>query len=166
VETLKITKLAQMADAAVMLRQAGADWHVPLIRAAMCGDIRFAMVPPGSRLPLRLLDMTREPRPFVVVLNGDGGGPAEPDAFPQARRLFQWARFAMLHGAGGNPFHYQCAVEAARVVGRVVIAETTGAALPAWVALKQATAPTTPGLVIEPRGPHPINTAPAGTVVQ
>lgn len=164
--TFNIKRAAQMAELAVKLQQAGVGWHVPLLRAAMLGDLRFAMVSPGGRVPLRILDMNRDRRPLVVLLNGDGGGPAEPDAFPQTRRLLRWARFVMLHGAGGEAFHYECAAEAARQTGQVLVAETTAAALPAWVALKLATAPRTPGLVIEPRGPHPINTAPAEAVIQ
>lgn len=168
-ETIKITSAGLMSDMAVRLAQAGAPWHGPLLRAAMVGDLRLCMVPPGSRLPLSVLDMERDRRPLVVVLHGDGLQPCGPEGFPQSRRLLRWAGFALLHGAGGLPFHYQIAVEAARETGRVVIAETTGALLPEWVALKVAVAPTTPGLIIAvpPGKPaHPCETAPAGAVVQ
>lgn len=162
---------AQMAEAILRMEQAGAAWHVPLLRAAMAGDLRLAFVPPGSRLPLAMLDMRRHPRPLVVVLAGDGGtgGPAGPDAFPQARRLLLWARYALLHGAGGMAWHYTLAAEAAARFRRVVVAETTGAALPAWIELKAAVAPDTPSLAIAVppgRPAHPLCTAPAGMVVQ
>lgn len=140
---------------------------MPLLRAAMAGEIRFVMVCPAGRIPLRILDMERDRKPLLVGLNGDGGGPATPDAFPQAQRLMRWARCIVLHGAGGEAVHYQCAVEAARVVGRVLIAETTATVLPDWVALKAQIVPKTPGLVIAARdGLHPVETVPAGTVVQ
>ncbi len=165
----RIKTRAQMAEAVRRMEQAGAGWHVPLLRAVMAGDLRAAFVAPGSRVPLSLLDMTRHPRPLAVVLMGDGGGPAEPAAFPQARRLLRWARFIVLHGAGGDAWHYGLAAAAAARFRRVVIAETTSAALPAWFALKAEVAPATPGIgwTVPPGQPaHPINAAPAGAVLQ
>ena len=160
---------AQMAEAIRRFEQAGDTWHLPLLRAAMAGALRFTILPPGMRTPLRILDMQRDPRPLVVVLGGDAGGPATPDAFPQARRLMRWAAFVMLHGAGGQAWHYAVAVEAAAVLRRVLLIETTGAALPAWVALKTEVARSTPGLgvMVPPGEPaHPREAPPPGAVLQ
>lgn len=160
---------AQLAEAIWRMEQAGAGWHVPLLRAVLGGTIRAVFVAPGSRVPRSLLDMSRHPRPLVVVLAGDGGGPAEPDAFPQARRLLRWARFIILHGTGGEASHYALAAEAAIQARRVLLVETTSAALPAWFAAKSEVAPATPGIgwAVPPGKPaHPINGAPAGTVLQ
>lgn len=160
---------AQMAEALRRFEQAGDTWHSPLIRAAMAGTLRFTILPPGARVPLSILDMQRDPRPLVVVVGGDAGGPATPDAFPQSRRLMRWAAFIMLHGAGGEPQHYAVAVEAASRVRRVLIVETTGAALPAWVALKAELARCTPGLgvMVPPGEPaHPREAPPPGVPLQ
>lgn len=159
---------AQMAEAIRRFEQAGDTWHSPLLRAAMAGALRFTILPPGARVPLRILDMQRDPRPLVVVVGGDAGGPATPDAFPQARRLMRWAGFVMLHGAGGEAFHYAVAVQAAVLVRRVLIVETTGAALPAWVALKADVAPRTPtlGVKVRPGDAHPREAPPAGATIQ
>ncbi len=157
----------KMAELAVKLHQAGAGWHGPLLRAAMAGELRLLMVPPGERIPLRLLDPMRDPRPLVVLLSGDGIKPVGPEGFPQAARLFRWARFLMLHGAGGEAAHYELAADAARATGRVVIAECIAAHLPDWLAFRAAHVPRTPSLAIEARdGLHPIHTAPAGAVMQ
>lgn len=158
-----------MAETIRRMEQAGAGWHVPLLRAAMAGDLRFCILQPGQRLPLSQLDMQRHPRPFAVILGGDAGGPAGPDAFPQARRLLRWAAGIVLHGAGGEARHYGAVAEAAMLLRRVALVETTTAALPQWLALKAEVAPATPALVVEvpPGKPaHPTMTAPAGAVIQ
>jgi hypothetical protein len=160
---------AQMAEALHRFEQAGDTWHAPLIRAAMAGTIRFAILAPGARVQLRILSMRHDPRPLVMVVGGDTGGPATPDAFPQARRLIRWARFVVLHGAGGEPGHYRSAVEAAQRLQRVLIVETTGAALPTWVALKREVAGETPGLIVmvAPGKPaHPREAPPLGVPLQ
>ncbi len=71
----------------------------------------------------------------------------------------------LLHGARGEAWHYGLSVEAAALLRRMVIVETTGAALSAWAALKSET----PGLIVQvpPSKPaHPCETAPAGVVLQ
>lgn len=159
----------RMADLAVRIAQGGDTWHAPLIRACMAGDLRLIMIPPSVRMPLAPLDPTRDRRPLVVILAGDGPEPAGPGDFPQALRLFRWARFVIVHGTGGQAFHYQAAVEAARLTGRVVIAETGNDYLKDWCAFRIVNAPRTPGLIITtPPGqpPHPMMGAPAGATVQ
>ena len=159
----------RMTDLAVRLAQGGDTWHAPLIRACMAGDLRLIMIPPGARMPLAPLDVTRDRRPLVVILAGDGAEPAGPGHFPQALRLFRWARFVMVHGTGGQAVHYEIAAAAAQEVGRVVIAETGGDYLKDWCAFKAVNAPRTPGLIITTRPgepPHPMTGAPAGATVQ
>lgn len=159
---------ARLADLAVKATQAGADWHLPLFRAALRGELAFAIVPPGARLPLRMLDPVRHSLPLVVVLSGDGLVPAGLGDFAQAHRLLRWARFILLHGAGGEAFHYEVATEAARQTGRVLVVETTSGLLPAWIALRLRLAADTPSLVVatKPGVIHPCEAAPAGTVMQ
>ena len=159
----------QMAEYLRRMEQAGDTWHSPLIRAAMAGALRFVVVSAGARVPLPILDMQRNPVPLVVIVGGDAGGPALPDAFPQARRLMRWAGFIFLHGTGGEAWHYALAAEAAAQVRRVLIVETTGAALPAWVALKAEVAGRTPslGFKVRPGMPaHPHEKPPAGVPLQ
>jgi hypothetical protein len=66
----------------------------------------------------------------------------------QARRLLAWSRWTMLHAAGGEAWHYALAAEATLAHRRVVLIECGSASLDAWLALRDAVAPSTPGLVV------------------
>ena len=159
----------QMADLAVRLTQAGAHHQVPLIRAAMAGKLRFAFILPGTRLPLRLLDAATDPRPFAVILAGDGPNSAGPQDFPQARRLLRWAGGIILHATGGLPEHYALAAGATMVLRRLVLVETCTARESEWCDLAVSLAAYTPTLRITVRPsapPHPSFTMPVGEWLQ
>jgi hypothetical protein len=165
----KISDPARIADLAVRSAQAGDQFHPPFIRAAMMGVVDCVFLRPGSRVPARFLDPVGQRKPIIIILGGDGAAPCGPAGFPQATRLLRWCRWAMLHGAGGLPWHAELALQAAHPFRRVVIAECTSAILPQWVAMKERIAAETPGLIIAvPEGhpQHPRNTAPAGVVMQ
>ncbi len=165
----QITDPARIADLAVRAAQAGDAFHTPLIRAAMTGTVDCVFLAPGSQVPNRFLDPMKQRKPVIIVLGGDGAKPCGPEGFPQAAKLMRWCRWAMLHGAGGLPWHAELALQAANLMRRAIIVECTGAFLPDWVKLKEDLAPKTAGLIIAvPKGKpqHPRNTAPAGTVMQ
>jgi hypothetical protein len=167
--TLEIRSRLQMADMIARMEAAGAGWHVPLIRAAMAGDLRAVFLGPGTRAPRDMLDTTPPRRPLAVILGGDGSVPAAPAAFPQAARLLRWSRFVALHAAGGEAWHYSLIAEATVRFRRCLVVETTSAGLPDWLALRMRLAPRTAGIgwaVPPEEGSHPLTTAPAGTVLQ
>lgn len=167
--TLEIRSRLRMADMIARMEAAGAGWHVPLIRAAMAGDLRAVFLPPGMRAPRDMLDTAPPRRPLAVILGGDGSAPAAPAAFPQAVRLLRWSRFIVLHGAGGEAWHYAFIAGATVQWRRCLVVETTSAGLPEWLALRMRVAPHTPGMgwAVPPEdGVHPVAAAPAGTVLQ
>jgi hypothetical protein len=123
-DSLTIKTRARMADMAVRLTQAGAGHHMPLIRAAMAGVLRFPVVPPGGRMPLRLLELAQDRHPLTVLLADDGDAPPGPAGLPQTTRLLRWARAIMLHTAGGEPKRHATAAQATVLTGRLVLAET------------------------------------------
>jgi hypothetical protein len=137
--------------------QAGAGWHVPLYRAVMAREIALFMLPIGGRVPLRVLDETKRRLPLVIVLAGDNGEPSGPDAYPQSVWLLRWARFILLHGAGGEAQHYAFAVEAVRHYGRLLLIETQSGAVEAWAGEWRRLALGTPGLgiITRPGDVHP-----------
>lgn len=150
---------ARVSEAIRCLNARGFAHAVPLFRAVLAGEIALAALAPGERIPLSALDPTRLRRPLVVLLGGDGGADGRtsvgPEAWSQARRLLLWSRWTMIHAAGGEAWHYAHAAESARYVRRVLIAECGSATLPAWLAMRDAVAPSCPGLVVQCRpGDH------------
>ncbi|MBB3900104.1 hypothetical protein [Roseococcus suduntuyensis] len=120
----------------------------------MADEIALAVMLPGDRLPLSMLDPTRFLKPLVVLLGGDGITPdgsrdCGPEGWQQSRRLLRWSRWTLLHGTGGEEAHYDWAVEAARSYRRVLIAECGTATLPTWMALRAEVAPYCPGAVLQ-----------------
>lgn len=164
---LPLTDGTKIDDLISRLFAAGETHALPLLRAAREGVLALAMVPPGYRVPNRL--MNEHDRPLVVWLAGDVDPDPGPDGFPQATRLFRWARAALIHGAGGLPWHYDWVASTAIHARRVLLVETGSARLPEWMALRQRFAPDLPGMSIQvPEGlpPHPHYEAPAGVVRQ
>ena len=155
-------------DAAARLSQAGYDHAVPLVVAAGEGILDLHCVPPGGRVPLRILDPVRQHRPVLILLGGDGDAPAGPDGFPQAARLLRWSRWTVIHGTGGTRAHYATAAEAARRFGRVLLVECGSSTLDAWLSLRETITPNAPGLILKPLPGHvhPLPGAPPGVVVQ
>ncbi|MCX7371246.1 MAG: hypothetical protein NTW56_02200 [Alphaproteobacteria bacterium] len=153
----------------VRLEAAGFTHAMPLLRAAAAGALHLVALPPGARVPLRLLDATRQRKALVVLLGGDHGLIQHgPEAWPQSRRLLAWSRWTLLHGAGGEARHYALAAQATCLFGRALIAECSSHHLPAWRALREEVAPRTPGMIVEcrPGDCHPRLGAPAGAVLQ
>ena len=166
---LRLKTPQQMAEAVVYLSRSGFGHHVPLLRAAMAGTHRICFVPPGFTMPLNLLDMTQDRRPLIVVLQDDGPNPTGPSGFAQARRLLKWAASVLVHACGAEPYHYTGAVVMAGVKERLVLVETCTAQQAAWLALKDAVAPRTPGVVLAVRPgdlAHPVGHVPPEAVIQ
>lgn len=146
---------ARISGAIAAMQAARQAHHVPLLRAVLAGEIALAVLRPGESLPLSLLEPTRFRQPLVVVLAGDDGLDGQhncgPEGWRQSRRLLRWARWTILHATGGEAWHYAMAVDAARHLGRVLVAECATATLPAWQALKREVASTGAGTVIQCR---------------
>jgi len=146
---------ARVSAAIARLAAAGHKHPIPLFRALLAEEIALALLDPVDRLPLSFLDPLRFRKPLVIVLGGDFGadGRADcgPEGWPQSRRLLRWARWAPIHGTGGQVWHYGEAVEAARICHRVLLAECGTATLPAWEAMRAQVAPSLPGVTLRCR---------------
>lgn len=148
---LSITTPEDIGRAARALQQRGDTWHGPLFRAAMVGELNFAMVTPGVRTPDRFLQMNTTEKPLMLILAGDSQESAGPDEFLGLWRPMKWAKAILLHGAGGEERHYTEVVDAARLVRRVLVVETSSNHLPAWDAARRRLAACTPALIITTR---------------
>jgi hypothetical protein len=97
--------------------------------------------------------------PTIVMISDDDGDSRNPDEWRCAISAIAWARSAIVHGCGAEPWHYREAVKAALQTGRCLFVETDSDHVAAWAA---AIAPRgIPSLSIIPRAglKHPI---PAG----
>lgn len=134
----------------------GRTYVLPMLQACLQGHVRLLFIAPGQGFPLSTLDRVKDPRPLIVILGGDGLNAQGPDGFPRAVRLLRWASRIMLHGTGGEPGHYQLAVQGALATGRCLLVESRGDHLPAWVELRAKVAPNTQTLILKtPPGAPP-----------
>ena len=146
---------ARVSEAIVRFQALGQPHPVPLFRALLADELALALLAPGDRLPLAILDPTHFHKPLVILLGGDGGADGMTDCGPegwrQSRRLLLWSRWTLIHATGGEAWHYQAAVEAVRKFRRVLIAECGTASLRTWLALRAEVAPKTSGMIVKTR---------------
>jgi hypothetical protein len=158
---LSINKPAELSRVIATARGTPGEHMVPVVQADLAGEIRLLLVVPGGRVPTKLLDR-RDP-PTLLILGGDPGSARitpGPSAFPQVRRLLGWAGATMLHAAEGKVEHYSAAIDATRLVRRVVLIETAPDQQDAWYSLvlaetqrRERSGQQLPTLVISPRPP-------------
>jgi len=149
---------ADLAGAIVMTQQAGAIGQAHLMRALVAGRIAYqSLLPETSVTAFKAFIRATSNKPTVMLIGDDGDLPRGPDGWPQARRAIRWAKAVVVHGAGAEIEHYESAVMATQIVGRVLVIECCSVHLPAWVEMVR-TAPHSPSvLVIVPRGGvHPV----------
>ena len=110
----------------------------------------------------RALDAVREPA--ALILDGDDYRPGAPSDWRCGRAALDWARVALVHGAAGEREHYEAAVLAAALTGRLLIVHCSSGEATAW-AERTAAARLCP-LVITPRPGvvHPQPMAPTGPI--
>jgi len=156
---MKVTQQAAVERACDFLARAQAP-QLPLWRAV--ADRRIALLHiagPGAKWPARRIASITRP---IVVLVGDDPPPGHdaalgPLGWRCAARLRRWCNWAMVHGAGGEHGHYSAAAQAAEMVGRVALVETSSHKANAWRDF--IACPNT--LLIVPRDGLPHPTVPA-----
>jgi pimeloyl-ACP methyl ester carboxylesterase len=162
-----VSDRAGLAETIVRAEQAGKRHVVPVLRAAAAGMINAGFVMRGH--PFAMRPMKRGRRPVLIILGDDDHQATGPAGWPQAERLLRWARLVVLHGAGGEPQHYAAAVLAAQEHRRVLMIETSSGQIEAWRRLIGRVQPRVRGITIAipaAAPPHPMERAPAGTVLQ
>jgi hypothetical protein len=133
--------------------------QLPLFRAAADGLIALFRIEDVSTVwPGRLIERS-EHRPTCFMLGGDPGvehpDPPPPSEWACAKRLKYWCRTsgAIVHGAGGELYHYREAVAATLMLRRLALIETTSHRADEWASYLRSRKT----LIIRPRnGPHPI----------
>jgi hypothetical protein len=137
---------------ALALAHAVAPHLTPLIRAVGRG-IRLAGVPRAAPFPRELLEYTR---PVIAIVEDDDFRSTGPAGFPAAKRFAYWARREMVHASAAEARHYQLAVDAAMLHGRILLVETDSEHASEWCRFL-GDGRRIPLLCIRPRdGVHPV----------
>jgi len=114
----------------------------------------------GRRDSVAAADLESSRHPTLVVVSDDDYASTGPRGWRSAAVITSWAGAALIHAAGVDRETYRAAAQAARIVGRCVLIETSSEHAEGWAELIQ----DKPALVIIPRtGAHPI--LPPGSVV-
>jgi hypothetical protein len=154
-----VNGLADLARAVVIMEQSGAIGTAHLLRALAAGRIALLPLMPGeSAAKFKAWARLTEGRPAVALIGHDDGFDRGASGWAQARRAVKWARAIMLHAAGAELHHYECAIISAELCQRTLIIECGTATLHGWIELVRA-APRQPiTFVIQPRdgGTHPL----------
>lgn len=154
---LRINTWDDVPRAIATMQLSGAAHRVPVLQALHAGRI-------GTWEPQRAGCTGRCKRflatvckPALIIIGDDDDAPTDPDGWPVAERLLRWARQVILHGAGGHPSHYEGAVMAAEVVGRLLLVECTSGTLEAWkaAARRWATQAIIQAVEVPPLAVHP-----------
>jgi uncharacterized protein YndB with AHSA1/START domain len=162
---IHLSTRAAIAQAMVRMEQAGEGFRLPLIRAAVEGELSAVAVMHGAPVPTRYLELSR---PTVISYCDDHPDATGPGRWKQVRRLLRWANAAVLHATGGQAEHYALIAATTIAMKRVLLIEMQQCHHAAWRALVNSYAPRLKAMsIVPPPGDcHPRMTAPAGTVMQ
>lgn len=139
------------AIAFMQAQQGSALFRVPPLQALYEGRIAFLDVAPLST-PAKMVKafLAIADKPALVIVGDDGELPVGPEGVPQLARLVRWARQIILHGAGGEVWHYDTAVRTTEAVGRVVLIECPSHLVEDYREFSRRHAPRVSGFLIQP----------------
>lgn len=138
--------------------QPGGRGITELLRATAAGRIALtAIISPKARWSPHDL---KSKLPTIVVIGDDAGDSRDPAAWRCSMSAIAWARSAIVHGCGGELWHYRHAIKAAEATGRCLFVETDSDHAGACASAIEPRG--IPGLTIIPRPGqrHPIDGSP------
>lgn len=127
--------------------------RVELLRAVRRGEIGIVEPARDAVVPLRVLE--RSLRPLIAIIGDDDYCSTGPAAWPATRRLFRWARGAMVHATGADAASYRLAIGMALHCRRFLLIETDTAHMREWGEVLLARRLPFVGLR-PPAGSHPV----------
>jgi hypothetical protein len=104
--------------------------RVELLRAVRRGEIALVEPVRDAVVPLRVLE--RSTRPQIAIIGDDDYCSTGPTDWPATRRLFHWAKAAMVHASGADVPSYRLAIDMALLAQRFLLVETGTAHMQEW----------------------------------
>jgi len=153
------------SDIARMIAQAelaGAGFYTPMLQRVMRGKLNVCWPQRDTAMP-PLWRLGKKDRPVVCILGDDDYATTGPAGWACAGRVRAWAAGAIVHGTGGQPWHYDGAANTAMQVRRLVFIETSSDAAQLWAAFLRERTPALPFMgLLPPDGAHPVMPAKGG----
>jgi hypothetical protein len=145
-----------VARAIAFCRANDAEHHVVLLEAAAAKRLAYTAL--GSRLARpNLHALNKAAGPALVLLGDDDGDTTGPAGWVALPQLTTWARYAVIHGTGGDRPTYQLAISMAQEVGRLLLVETSSDAVEPWTRALTRAGVRTLCFVPSGGGVHPID---------
>lgn len=150
-------KPAEIARMIVQAEQAGVGFYAPLLRRVMLGELNICLPQRDTAMP-PLWRLGKKGRPVVCILGDDDYATTGPAGWACAGKVRAWAAGAIVHGTGGQPWHYDGAADTAMKVRRLMFIETSSDAAQLWAAFLRERTPALPfmGLLPPAPGSHPV----------
>lgn len=147
----RINTWSDIPDAISKMQVAGVGHRVPIMQALYHGRIAHLEVQRTGSNGLMKRWMAAVAMPALLLIGDDDhASPDGPATWPIAERALRWARFVLLHGAGGLAEHYHYAVSLTEQYRRLVLVECASDNLQAWRAASERWGSGSNGQIIAP----------------
>ena len=154
---LRIERWDQIPQAISQIQAAGQHHRAVPLQALYRGLISHVEVQRNTPARHVKTFIASARRPELVLIGDDDEAPTGPSGWGQAGRLLKWARYILIHAAGGRVEEYQEAVAVALITGRFLLIETSSAFSEAWRAVAIAAQPNVRiGMILARNGKHPM----------
>lgn len=154
---------ADLARAITLTDAAGSLGTTHLLRAVRDGRISLLVMAAAGMLStsnsaFKTWARAISRHPAIALIGDDSGLDQGPAGWPIAERVVAWSRAVIIHASGAEIPHYESAIVAAKLVGRVCFIECSTATAQAWVRLVAAAKHCPHTLVVRPQngGEHPV----------
>ena len=154
----RINSWSDIPHAISQAQQAGAGHRVPLLQGLYNGRIAHWELQRTSSARQFKLWAAMSRLPALALLGDDDHAILDgPDTWPLTRRVFAWARFILIHGGAGQPWHYEHAVGLAESYGKLAMVECSSVNILKWQAAAERWAIRAEGQIMQPPPgcPHP-----------
>jgi hypothetical protein len=126
----RLTTKNQLAQAIVVASHLGLAGRVELLRSVRAGEVALIEIDRTAEAPLGELNRVTT-RPIVCLIGDDdycSSGPSGWKAWPRLGDC--WAKYGMIHAAGGDAATYRLAIDLAVLYRKFLLIETGSRAPP------------------------------------